>query len=98
MICSWSNIRAIPWILLVSPSLFIHARLTIHPASFPAGKTHIAKAIQHPVYAAEGPKIHNGSHVFVFCARTTMGYRSGENGNANLLKYHLPVGAVIFNL
>lgn len=62
------------------------------------GKTHIAKAIQHPVYAADGPKIHNGSHVFVFCTRTTMGYRSGENCNANLPKYQLSVGAVIFNL
>jgi nitroreductase len=62
------------------------------------GKTHIAKAIQHPVYAADGSKIYNGSHVFVFCARTTMGYRSGENCNVNLPKYHLHVGAVIFNL
>ncbi|MHB1100568.1 MAG: nitroreductase family protein [Burkholderiales bacterium] len=62
------------------------------------GKTHIAKAIQHPVYAADGSKIHNGSHVFVFCARTTMDYRTGENCNVNLPKYHLPVGAVIFNL
>jgi nitroreductase / dihydropteridine reductase len=61
-------------------------------------KTHIARAIQHPVYAADGAKIHNGSHVFVFCARPTMGYRNGENSNANLPKYHLPVGAVIFNL
>jgi nitroreductase len=61
-------------------------------------KTHIAKAIQHPVHVADGPKIHNGSHVFVFCPRTTMGYRSGEDCNANLPKYHLPVGAVIFNL
>lgn len=67
-------------------------------AAFDEGKTHIAKAIQHPVYAADGPIIHNGSHLFVFCARTTMGYRSGENCNANLPKYHLPVGAVIFNL
>jgi hypothetical protein len=62
------------------------------------GKTHIAKAIQHPVYAPDGSKIHNDSHVFVFCARTTMGYRSGENCNVNLPKYHLPVGAAIFNL
>ena len=62
------------------------------------GKTHIARAIQHPVYAADESRIHTGSHVFVFCARTTMGYRSGENCNANLPKYHLSVGAVIFNL
>jgi len=62
------------------------------------GKTHIAKATQHPGYAANGPKNRNGSHVFFFCAGTTMGYRSGENCNANLPKYHLPVGAVIFNL
>jgi hypothetical protein len=61
-------------------------------------KTHIARAIQHPIYAADGAKIHNGSHVFVFRARTTMGYRSGENCNTNLPKYHLPVGPVIFNL
>ena len=59
---------------------------------------HIAKAIQHPVYAADGSKIDNGSHVLVCFARTTMGYRSGENCHANLPKYHLPVGAVIFNL
>ena len=62
------------------------------------GKTHIAEAIQHPVYAADRPRIRNGSHVFVFCAHTTMGYPSEENDNANLPKYHLPVGAVISNL
>ena len=69
----------------------------VMPAS-DQSKTHIAKATQHPVYAANGPKIRNGSHVFVFCAGTTMGYRSGEKCSANLPKYHLPVGAVICNL
>jgi hypothetical protein len=34
----------------------------------------------------------------LFSARATMGYVSGENCNANLPKYHLPVGAGIFNL
>lgn len=36
------------------------------------GKARIAKATQHPIYAANGPKILNASHVVVFCARTTM--------------------------
>jgi hypothetical protein len=34
----------------------------------------------------------------LFSARATMGYLSGENCNANLPKYHLPVDAGIFNL
>jgi len=37
-----------------------------------AGKARIARATEHPVYAANGPKILNASHVVVFCARTTM--------------------------
>lgn len=45
----------------------------------------------------DGPKIHLGSRVFV-SASTTIGYRSGENCNANLPKYQLPVAALIFNL
>lgn len=41
-------------------------------ASSEEGKARIAKATQHPVYSANGPKILNASHVVVFCARTTM--------------------------
>lgn len=41
-------------------------------AASDAGKALIAKATEHPVYAANGPKILNASHVVVFCARTTM--------------------------
>lgn len=41
-------------------------------ATSDAGKARIAKATEHPVYAANGPKILNASHVVVFCARTTM--------------------------
>lgn len=37
-----------------------------------AGKAHIAKATEHPVFAANGPKILNASHVVVFCARTAL--------------------------
>ncbi len=46
----------------------------------------------------DGSKIHNGLHVFAFCPRTSMSYRSGENRNINLPEYRLPIGAVIFNL
>jgi nitroreductase/dihydropteridine reductase len=35
-------------------------------ASSDAGKSRIAKATEHPVYAANGPKILNASHVVVF--------------------------------
>ena len=41
-------------------------------ASSDASKARIAKATEHPVYAANGPKILNASHVVVFCARTTL--------------------------
>jgi len=37
-------------------------------------------------------------HMSLFAASTTMGYRSGENCNANLPEYHLPMDAMIFNL
>jgi nitroreductase/dihydropteridine reductase len=41
-------------------------------ASSDAAKQRIAKAAQFGVYAANGPKVLNASHVIVFCARTTM--------------------------
>jgi nitroreductase/dihydropteridine reductase len=41
-------------------------------ASSDAGKARIARATEHPVYTANGPKILNASHVVVFCARTTL--------------------------
>lgn len=37
-------------------------------------------------------------HISLFSARTSMVYRSGANCIANPPKYHLPVGATIFNL
>ncbi len=36
------------------------------------GKARIAKATDHPIYAANTPKILNASHIVVLCARTTM--------------------------
>jgi nitroreductase/dihydropteridine reductase len=41
-------------------------------ASSDAAKASLAKATEHPVFAANGPKILNASHVVVFCARTTL--------------------------
>jgi nitroreductase/dihydropteridine reductase len=37
------------------------------------GRQRIARATEHPVYAANTPKILNASHVIVFCARTDLG-------------------------
>lgn len=41
-------------------------------ASSNEGKARIAKAAQQGVYASNGPKVLNASHVVVFCSRTTM--------------------------
>ena len=43
-------------------------------ASTEAGKARIAKSAQQGVYASNGPKILNASHVVVLCARTTIGH------------------------
>ena len=53
-----SSVNSQPWHFIIAAS--------------DAGKMRIAKAAQHPVYAANGAKILNASHVIVFCARTTM--------------------------
>jgi len=53
-----SSVNSQPWHFLI--------------ASSDAAKARIAKATDHPVYAANGPKILNASLVVVFCARTTM--------------------------
>lgn len=37
-----------------------------------AAKARVAKAMAHPVYSANGPKILNASHVVVCCARTAL--------------------------
>jgi nitroreductase/dihydropteridine reductase len=41
-------------------------------ASSEAGKARVAKAASQGVYASNGPKILNASHVVVFCVRTTL--------------------------
>ncbi|WP_172600034.1 oxygen-insensitive NAD(P)H nitroreductase [Sulfuricystis multivorans] len=41
-------------------------------AATDAAKATIAKATEHPMYAANGQKIMAASHVVVFCARTTL--------------------------
>lgn len=53
-----SSVNSQPWHFIIAAS--------------DAGKARIARATQHPVYAANGTKILNASHVVVFCARTTM--------------------------
>lgn len=53
-----SSVNSQPWHFIIAAS--------------DAGKARIAKATQHPVYAANGTKILNASHVVVFCARTTL--------------------------
>jgi len=53
-----SSINSQPWHFII--------------ASSEAGKARIAKAAQQGVYASNGPKILNASHVVVFCARTTL--------------------------
>ena len=53
-----SSVNSQPWHFIITASN--------------AGRMRIAKATEHPVYAANGPKILNASHVVVFCARTTM--------------------------
>lgn len=53
-----SSVNSQPWHFIITSS--------------DAAKARIAKAMEHPVYAANGPKILNASHVVVFCARTTL--------------------------
>ncbi len=53
-----SSVNSQPWHFIIAAS--------------DAGKARIARAAQPPVYAANGTKILNASHVVVFCARTTM--------------------------
>jgi len=53
-----SSINSQPWHFII--------------ASSEEGKARIARAAQQGVYASNGPKILNASHVVVFCARTTM--------------------------
>jgi nitroreductase / dihydropteridine reductase len=53
-----SSVNSQPWHFIV--------------AAGDAGKARIAKATEHPVYAANGPRIMNASHIVVFCARTSL--------------------------
>jgi len=53
-----SSVNSQPWHFVIAAS--------------DAAKARIAKATEHPVYSANGPKILNASHIVVFCARTTL--------------------------
>ena len=53
-----SSINSQPWHFII--------------ASSEEGKARVARAAQQDVYASNGPKILNASHVVVFCARTAM--------------------------
>jgi hypothetical protein len=61
------------------------------------GKNAQRKSDPAPCPSADGSKIHNGSHVFVFCARTTMGWRGGKIAVSGYTNSPAR-GAVIFNL
>lgn len=66
------QIEQIKTLLRFSPSSVNSQPWHFIVASSEEGKVRIAKAAQHGVYAANGQKILNASHVIVFCARTTM--------------------------
>ncbi|WP_131110864.1 oxygen-insensitive NAD(P)H nitroreductase [Sulfuricystis thermophila] len=53
-----SSVNSQPWHFIIAAS--------------EAAKANIAKATEHPVFSANGPKIRDASHVVVFCARTTL--------------------------
>ena len=53
-----SSVNSQPWHFIIAAS--------------ESAKANIAKATEHPAFAANGAKILNASHVVVFCARTQM--------------------------